>query len=337
MRPRVLELLVCPECAGSLRVVEDRASEGDELLEGVLGCADCRKRFAVWGGVPRLADVGPPVEAVRTAQRFGDAWTRFDRLDDHYEEQFLGWVAPNRPEDFKDRVVLEGGCGKGRHSYLVAEWGARDVIAADLGSAVDVAFRNTRHLPNVHVVQADLLRLPVATQTVDLAFSVGVLHHVSDPPRAFRELAARVRPGGKVVAWVYGRENNGWIIYGINPLRQAVTSRLPFSVVSALSRAPAAALWLASRGVYKPLSQGALAPIGQRLFYQAYLNQLADFPFWELHSIVADHMTPEIAHYIPEAEFRSWFEDARLQDVQIAWHNQNSWRGTGRVPPAGSR
>lgn len=331
MKVRVLDLVVCPSCGGSLSVAEETVVEGDELLEGRLACAGCPRVHPIRGGVPRLLPENVHPEATETSSRFGDSWAEFDRLDSHYEQQFLGWIAPNRPEDFAGRVVLEGGCGKGRHSALVGQWGAKDVIATDLGPSVDVAFRNTRHLANVHVVQADLLALPVAEEAVDVAFSVGVLHHVTEPETAFRELVRRVRPGGRVIAWVYGRENNGWIIYGVNPVREVVTSRLPFRVVSALSLGPAALLWLASRGVYRPLSRPPLSKVGDRLFYRDYIDQLADFPFRELHCIVADHLAPGIAFYVRREEFESWFRSARLERVEISWHNRNSWRGTGFV------
>lgn len=332
MRRRILDLVVCPMCGGELAIAAETVVDGEEVMEGQLRCGACDRTYPIAAGVTRLLhdDVRP--EATETSGRFGDSWATFDRIDAHYEEQFLGWIAPNQPDDFAGKVVLEGGCGKGRHSMLVGEWGAKDVIATDLGPSVEIAFRNTRHLRNVHVVQADLLALPVAPASVDVAFSVGVLHHVTDPEGAFRELVRRVRPGGKVIAWVYGRENNGWIVHGVNPVRSAVTSRLPFSMVNALSVGPAALLWLASRGVYRPLSRPPLRALGDKLFYRDYLNQLADFPFWELHCIVADHLAPGIAYYIRREEFEGWFDRAGLRSVLIGWHNQNSWRGTGVVP-----
>ena len=35
------------------------------------------------------------------------------------------------------KVVLEGGCGKGRHTKLAAEWGAAEVVGIDLGDGVE--------------------------------------------------------------------------------------------------------------------------------------------------------------------------------------------------------
>ncbi len=131
-------------------------------------------------------------------------------------------MAPATPETFRARVVVEGGCGKGRHTRLVARYGARAVIGVDLSDAVDVAFANTGGESNVHIVQADLRALPLRPGTCDVAFSVGVLHHMPDPFEGFRSLAGAVRPGGTISVWVYGAENNIWISEVVSPLRRAV-------------------------------------------------------------------------------------------------------------------
>jgi SAM-dependent methyltransferase len=321
---------VCPRCAGELSL-EASSSEGDEILEGTIRCKRCSATFPVREGVPRLVPdpTAIPAAAQKTVDRFGEQWNEFDFISGYYERQFLGWITPNQPSTFKGQVVLEGGCGKGRHSALVSRFGAKDVLAVDLGSAVEAAYRNTRDFPNVHVIQADLFHLPIAAERVDIAFSVGVLHHTPNPKQAFLELVRRVRPGGRMIAWVYGEENNEWILRVVDPVRKAVTSKLPHRWVYQLSKVPAAVLYAAMHGVYRPLSKPPFDKIGKHLFYQAYLNAIANFPFDEVHSIVHDHLTPPIARYIPRAEFEAWFSEGGLGDVAITWHNENSWRGTG--------
>lgn len=330
MRARLLDLVVCPECRARFRV-EAQSQEGDEIIEGRLICTGCATVYPVERGVPRLLPKAEavPDEAQRTVDRFGEQWNEFDFIGPHYERQFLHWIAPNTQETFRGQLVLEGGCGKGRHSALASRFGAKDVLAIDLGSAVDAAYRNTRAYPNVHVIQADLFHLPVAPQTVDLAFSLGVLHHTKDPRGSFLELVKTVRPGGRVIAWVYGRENNGWIVHGVSPLREALTSRLPHRWIYQLSKIPAAALYAVGRGVYQPLAKAPFNKVGEQLFYHEYINYISKFPYDEIHSIVHDHLTPPIAHYIRREEFEAWFADGDLDDVVIGWHNQNSWRGTG--------
>lgn len=331
MRRRLLDLIVCPRTKERLELRVTR-SEGDEILEGEL-TSPAGHVYPIAGGVPRLLPEKDRVslDAQRTVDRFGEQWDEFDFMGPHYEEQFLGWIAPNTRETFQDKIVLEGGCGKGRHSTLVSQWGAKDVLAVDLGSAVDTCFRNCRHLENVHVVQADMFHLPIRPAAVDVAFSVGVLHHTPNPSHCFRELVKSVKAGGRVIAWVYGRENNGWIIYGVNPVRTAITSKLPHKTVYQLAKLPAAMIIAAGRGVYQPLSKSPFKKAYQKLFYHDYITHISRFPYAEVHSIVHDHLIPPIAHYIERKEFESWFTALRLDEVTIGWHNQNSWRGTAIV------
>jgi SAM-dependent methyltransferase len=193
--------------------------------------------------------------------------------------------------------------------------------------AVDVAFRNTRNLANAHIIQADINCLPLK-RSFDYAFSVGVLHHLPDPRRGFLSLAAHLHPGGALSAWVYGRENNGWVVHLINPLRRNVTSKLPFRVLYYLSYAPALLLYLAAILVYRPLAGTRL---GRGLFYTDYITYISRFSLREIHNIVHDHLTAPIAHYISRPEFEHWFLDAEAERVEISWHNRNSWRGFGTI------
>jgi len=328
MRERLLDYLVCTDCGGDLSIDVD-SRDGDHVMEGALTCTACARTFVVRGGVPRMAGDVPALEA-RTANAFGYEWTRYNELADRYRQQFLDWIAPVDEFFFRGRTVLEGGCGKGRHTALCSTFGAKDVVAVDLGHAVDAAFSNTRHLPNAHIVQADLKRPPLR-QAFDFAFSIGVLHHLPDPEAGFRALVSRVRPGGSVSAWVYGRENNGWIVHIVSPLRERVSSRMPHGILDVLSAAIAVPLFLATRLLYGPTG-GRL--LGIRLPYGEYLGYIAPFPYREQRSIVFDHLVAPVAWYVRREEFAQWFANAGLDAPMIEHHNGNSWRGHARVPAA---
>jgi SAM-dependent methyltransferase/uncharacterized protein YbaR (Trm112 family) len=321
-----LQFLCCPACQGDLDLVE-AAAEGDDVMAGTLACVGCDAAYPVARGVPRFAGEQSGA-AARTADAFGYQWKRYRELADRYRRQFLDWVKPVDEHFFADRVVLEGGCGKGRHSAVVAELGARAVVAMDLSEAVDSAFENTRHLDNVHVVQADLNQPPVRA-VFDYAFSVGVLHHLPEPQRGFHALVSRLRPGGYISAWVYGREGNGWIVKLVSPVREQITSRMPHRWLDALSVAVTLPLFAATRLIYRPVRTSIL---GRRLPYAAYLGYISGFPFREQRTIVFDHLVAPVAYYIPRDEFAAWFERAGLEAVSIEHHNANSWRGFARVP-----
>jgi SAM-dependent methyltransferase len=225
--------------------------------------------------------------------------------------------------------VLEGGCGKGRHTRLAAEWGAREVVGIDLSAAVESAFAATRDLPNAHIAQADIFRLPFKC-AFDYAFSVGVLHHTPDPRKSFASLAGKVKSGGHISAWVYGAENNEWIINYVSPLRERFTSRISQPTLYQLSKAPTLALFLGTKLLYRPANM--MAPSAAKaLFYNDYLNHLAGFGWREQHNIVFDHLVAPTAFYISKSEFEDWWKEIGAKDLTITWHNQNSWCGFGKV------
>jgi SAM-dependent methyltransferase/uncharacterized protein YbaR (Trm112 family) len=332
MKERLLPYLACPSCGGDIELGLNSRRDGSEIMDGELGCTSCSRTFQITSGVPRFAELDKvEVEKAVTAQQFGWSWQHFTQRDERYAEQFLGWITPVEREFFKDKLVVEGGCGKGRHTRLAAAWGARDVIAVDLSDAVNVAFEATRDLENAHVIQADLFHLPLR-RVFDYAFSVGVLHHLPDPQAGFTSLASKVRIGGHVSAWVYGAENNGWIRRFVNPLRKHITTRIHPRALLHLSKLPAAALYAATKLVYGPLNRsGSGTALARRLFYNDYMTAISDFGWREQHTIVFDHLVAPTAFYISREEFAAWWQAINACDVTINWHNRNSWCGIGRL------
>lgn len=332
MKQRLLQYLVCPSCGGEIRLLSVAQRDESEILEAELECASCSSNFPVVRGVPRFAELSElEADKAATAANFGWQWQHFTQSDERYNEQFLGWIAPVEPEFFKDKVVLEGGCGKGRHTQLAARWGAREIIGVDLSAAVETAYAATRHLENAHIIQADIHHLPFARE-FDYAFSVGVLHHLPDPGAGFRSLASKVKAGGHLSAWVYGAENNGWITRWVNPLRERVTSRMNQRTLLHLSKLPAAAVYVATKLVYGPLNRSERgSALARHLFYNDYMRSISSFGWREQHTIVFDHLVAPTAFYVSRQEFEGWWEDIGATGVVIGWHNRNSWRGFGRL------
>jgi SAM-dependent methyltransferase len=329
LKERLLELLACPDCGAGLDLaVEQR--EGEEIMAGRLTCHGCGRGYGVVGGVPRLLPLELSEEKVRTAKAFGWEWRRYVELHPEYEEQFLDWVKPLRPHFFKDKVILDAGCGIGRHSYFAAKYGACEVIGMDLSEAVETAFQNIGTLPNAHVVQGDIYHPPFrradAGGPFDFVYSIGVLHHLPNPRAGFESLLRFVKPGGTIFGWVYGHENNGVVHHFINPVRKALTSRLPHPVVNAIAWPLTVVLQVVVKGVYRPLRG---TPIFQRIPSHEYLYSLSSFGFQQNHSIVFDHLVAPTAFYLKRDEFEAWFVENGLDRVEVSWRNENSWRGRG--------
>ena len=336
MKLSALNYLVCPKCHGAFHLKEGSVVEngalvsatGAEIIEGTLDCASCAKHYAITRGVPRFVDEKSSSKTdIFTGSRFGQSWKSFPRMDERYRQQFLDWIFPVDSNYFKDKVILEGGCGKGRHAKIVSESNAKEIFAVDIGDAVDVAFANVGRMPGVHIIQADICELPFK-QSFDFVFSLGVLHHLHDPYKGFLALSKLVKPDGALCVWVYGRENNKWLVTFVNPIRVAFTSKLPEIVLNPLSAVLGFVLYLLVKLFVHPWSilvkRFRWLP---KFYYQDYLSYIAKHDFLELHSIVYDHLVTPVAHYIPRAHFSTWFKKIGVNDPIIRWHNKNSWTG----------
>src|SRR5262245_20366825 len=245
MRVEATAFLACPVCRGELSL-DETARAGDHVMSGTLACAACRAAYPIRDGIPRLVPGTVADAASRTAERFAAEWKTFDHMAAYQEDWLAGWLAPTPKEAFAGKIVFEGGCGKGRHAVVVSDWGVRHLVSLDLGDAVEVAFAHTRERKNVHVIQGDLLHPPVK-RVFDVAFSVGVIHHLPDPRAGFDSLRSLVVPGGRIAVWVYGLESNEWIVRWVNPLRERVTARMPPGLLYWLTLPPSAALLGACR------------------------------------------------------------------------------------------
>lgn len=323
MKTRILRYLACPECSGDLICVDSAAVE---IIDGKLACTVCASTYPVLNGIPRF--VRDSVDCDQdsfTGSRFSQSWHKFDRIHEIYKQQFFDWLAPVSAEFVQGKIVLDAGCGKGRHSRIVAECGAAEVFAMDISSAVNVAARNLCHLDNAHVIQGDIKKLPFK-KCFDFAYSTGVLHHMLEPRTGFRSIVSRLKDDGAISVWLYGKENNGWITSLVTPLRVAFTARMSEPVLSAVSYVLALIVLAYARLVAYPSSRVRsrftfLPPV----FYETYLAYISRFDLEEIHHIVFDHLVTPVAYYLGRGEIEQWFAEHDFAASSFRWHNQNSW------------
>jgi SAM-dependent methyltransferase len=327
MKTKLLKILCCPHCKGEFQLSETESSHG-EVRTGILVCEPCEREYKIQNYIPRIFESSCDEPVTRTVQNFGEQWTRFNEMHDTYREQFLDWVYPLTEQDFKGKIVLDAGCGMGRLLNFAAKFGASEAIGIDLSSAVDTAYPALMHMPNVHVVQCDILKPPFS-KSFDLFYSIGVLHHMPDPEAGFKSLCNLLRPGGIANAWVYGHEGNEWLVRHVNPIRESVTSRLPPRALYILSLFVNIALFPILKLLYLPAGRFKL--MRHLLPYFPYMHWLSTKNFRHNHQVIYDHLNPQIAHYIRHDDFQRWFERAGLSDITVTHRNANSWRGTGKL------
>ena len=93
-------------------------------------------------------------------------------------------------------TALDAACGTGRHTAYLAELGHR-VIGVD--QSADMLSVAAARLPEVDFRQADLERLPLADDSVNLVVCALALTHVPQLAPVMAEFARVLRPGGHLV------------------------------------------------------------------------------------------------------------------------------------------
>jgi uncharacterized protein YbaR (Trm112 family)/SAM-dependent methyltransferase len=333
-----------------------KACKQKEVFEGVLECV-CKRQYPVIKSIPRMLPddlfhiiveeypsffkshkinlpegtrTSETVGKDRTQENFGSKWKSFSKVDDEeYEQEFLEWVRPIPKEHFKGKLILEGGCGgMGNHLRYSQKFGGM-VVGIDLSVGVDTSYVNTKHLANIYIVQGDLTRLPFK-QVFDFGYSVGVLHHLPIPSKGLKNIVSRVKKGGKVAVWVYGKEGDFFRVYILMPAKVIIT-RLPHWMIKAMA-------WPLTFAFY-PIAKMCLltsklfpkSKVLQNLPYYSYFVHRSRDSFVYQKALVYDHLVSPVDHHYSKEDMKVFLKGAGLKDIVLTPWKSVSWSGAGTV------
>ena len=298
MKHRLLSFLACPDCRLDLELSVGREEKG-EIEDGTLSCRCCGARFPIVRGIPRFVDMDAYVDT------FSFEWNRFhdvqiDRSEATGESEKTcaaqtGWA----PGDLRGKLVLDAGVGAGRYAEVVSRWGA-EVVGVDLSFAVDAARGNIGARDNVHLVQADLFRLPFRDASFDAAYSLGVLHHTPDTRRAFGAVVPFLRHGGELAVFIYALGH----YHVFSDVWRKVTTRMPVRLLYGLT-----ALAIPFYYVYRIPVVG----LGLRLLFPMSQHPRARWRWLDTF----DWYSPKYQHKHTWPEVHRWFVEQGFEDIRL--------------------
>lgn len=217
---------------------------------------------------------------------------------------------------FDGKLGIDAGSGMGDDTeYLAQRFPNLTLLSLDLSLGVHVTQKRVKEFPNVHLLRASLLQLPLKDQLADFVYSYGVLHHTEDPEKGFDEAARVIKPGGRVILYLY--ENHaqhrvkkemlkvvGWIRKG--------TVRLPPQVLYGLCRV---------LSPFVVLLFSWPAGLLRRFKKSRAFSEKIPFNFgrglWSLTGDLYDRFSAPIEFRFSAETIREWYQRKGFRDVQV--------------------
>ena len=250
---------------------------------------------------------------------FGHEWAAFDYTETETGEaldaQFAAYCAPLDLSQFDPETSLAGdfGAGSGRWSSRLAPYFSCVYALEPSDGASTVLKRKFTDNPKIVVLQETVGVNSIPVGSLDLAMSLGVLHHIPDTALAIKDVARSIKPRGVFLCYLYYNLENKPAYYklifkGVNLVRRVISS-LPQS-------AKRVSATIIAGSVYWPLAR--LSKVLSKLGINTSnlpLHHYADMPFVMLANDALDRFGTSLEQRFSKAEI---IEMLRAADFDIS-------------------
>jgi ubiquinone/menaquinone biosynthesis C-methylase UbiE len=194
-----------------------------------------------------------------TIKGFGEEWQRFDQaklpdkekleIFDNYFKIFPWHLLP-----VTGGIGMDVGCGSGRWAEVVAPKVQKLYLLDASQNALSVA-KNKLKNPNIEFICKAINDDMFAENSLDFAYSLGVLHHLPDTEDALSAIYKILKPGAPFLVYLYYKFDNRpcyfKLLWRMSEGLRYLISRSPFFVRSLISE-------VIAYTIYWPLARTAL-------------------------------------------------------------------------------
>jgi ubiquinone/menaquinone biosynthesis C-methylase UbiE len=155
-----------------------------------------------------MNDVTPNIDP-DVAAGFGHEWSTFRQSETDFSSADREAIFQSYFDIFPwnelppNSVGIDVGCGSGRWSVMVAPKVGHLHLLDASADALAVARQNLAEVANVSFHLASVGNIPLDDDSLDFAFSLGVLHHVPDTAAAIRAIATKLKVGAPFLVYLY--------------------------------------------------------------------------------------------------------------------------------------
>ena len=265
----------------------------------------------------------------RVARGFGEEWSTFTQDDDHLSQEQRVRIFNDYFRIFPWQLLPPGGgigidvgCGTGRWATLVAPRVEHLHLLDASPEALAVARQNLSFAKNVSYHANSVAEIPLPPNSLDFAYSIGVLHHVPNTQAAIEAIANKLKPGAAFLIYLYYAFDNRPVWYRalwrLSNVARLVISRLPHSLRLVVSS-------VVATFIYWPLARGARLLFRLGISPKALpLSYYLDKSFYVMQTDAYDRLSTRLEQRFTLLEIeqmmtRAGFVDVRFSDSEPFW------------------
>lgn len=266
----------------------------------------------------------------RVIDGFGHEWATFDYMGDQDKEsldaQFLAYTSPIKLADYSKEysVAADFGAGSGRWTSRLIPYFSKIYALEPSKGAVNVLSKKFSNESSIEILRETIGLNSIPDESLDMAMSLGVLHHIPNTGKAIQDIAYKIKPGGVFLCYLYYKLNDKPFYYRamfrISNLFRNVISRMPQFMRTCIAKVIARVVYLPLALTSKKLSQRGLNVTNFPL------HHYANMPFVVLQNDALDRFGTRLELRFSKEDIIKMLEEANFDlttlvfsDVEPFW------------------
>jgi SAM-dependent methyltransferase len=237
---------------------------------------------------------------------FGEEWKEFDyediELNDDLDLQFDSYANPIDFTSFDSgsSIAADFGAGSGRWTSRILKSFSHVYALEPSEGAFQVLSRKFSSNSRVTILKESIGKNSIEDASLDLAMCLGVLHHLPNTSQGIKDIAAKIKPGGFFLCYLYYKLDDKplhyrFVFVGANLLR-IIISNLPYSWRKLLAK-------IIAFIVYLPLAHISRTLFGWGCDTSNFpLHHYANLPFVMMQNDALDRFGTRLEHRFSKLE-----------------------------------
>lgn len=256
----------------------------------------------------------------KTVAGFGEEWNSFDQTsldNEEWERLFDRYFGIFPWDDLPENAQgFDLGCGSGRWAAGVVEKVGTLHCVDPSDKALAVAKKRLGHHKGAQFHHASVDAIPLAENSQDFGYSLGVLHHIPDTAAAMADCVKKLKPGAPFLVYLYYAFDNRplWFkaLWQASDVGRRGISKLPFPLRKTVTSAIAA-------GVYLPLARGARLAEKAGMNVDAMpLSAYRDDSFYTMRTDALDRFGTRLEQRFTRKQISAMMTAAGLKDIRFS-------------------